>query len=215
MAKKAMSVKKSLAVFVPCISAVAAVMLALVIAASMFWQDISLWLYGRSQNTDAAVLESGAELCEDIVEEGVVLLKNEDGFLPLSKEQAGELALIGPLGDAWYQDWYGGEPPFRTTLLDGIKELTGAGIACADGLDRVVFRCGEQGIAVAEDGTLCLRDEPDVFIREDWGSGSHTFRCVRTGKYMNSRLYGGPDSKEEPGRIAAENACKNAGIAVE
>lgn len=159
--------------------------------------------YDRVTEADLDTAESRA-VCRQVSREAVVLLKNEDGFLPLSKEQAGELALIGPLGDAWYQDWYGGEPPFRTTLLDGIKELTGAGIACADGLDRVVFRCGEQGIAVAEDGTLCLHDEPDVFIREDWGSGSHTFRCVRTGKYMNSRLYGGPDSKEEPGRIAAE-----------
>ena len=159
--------------------------------------------YDRVTEADLDTAESRA-VCRQVSREAVVLLKNEDGFLPLSKEQAGELALIGPLGDAWYQDWYGGEPPFRTTLLDGMKELTGAEIACADSLDRVVFRCREQGIAVAEDGTLCLRDEPDVFIREDWGSGSHTFRCARTGKYMNSRLYGGPDSKEEPGRIAAE-----------
>ena len=48
-----------------------------------------LWLYGRSQNTDSAVLEGGTELCEDIVEEGVVLLKNEkdakgNAALPLS-----------------------------------------------------------------------------------------------------------------------------------
>ena len=159
--------------------------------------------YDRVTEADLDSKESRA-VCRPVSREAVVLLKNEDSFLPLAKEQADDLALIGPLGDAWYQDWYGGEPPFRKTLLDGIKEVTGAGIDYADGLDRVVFRYGEQGIAVAEDGTLCISDQPDVFIREDWGSGSHTFRSVRTGKYMNSRLYGGPDSKEAPGRIAAE-----------
>lgn len=148
--------------------------------------------------------EENRAVCRQISREAVVLLKNEDGFLPLAKEQAGELALIGPLGDAWYQDWYGGEPPFRKTLYDGMKELTGAEIAYTDGMDRVVFRCGEKGIAVSEDGTLYLSNRPDVFIREDWGCGSYTFRCVRTGRYMNARLYGGPDSREEPGRIAAE-----------
>ena len=92
MAKKAMSVKKSLAIFVPCITAAVAIMLALIIAASMFWQDISLWLYGRAQKTDAAVLEGGTELCEDIVEEGIVLLKNEkddkgNAALPLTAQE--------------------------------------------------------------------------------------------------------------------------------
>ena len=97
--------------------------------------------YDRVTEADLDTAESRA-VCRQVSREAVVLLKNEDGFLPLSKEQAGELALIGPLGDAWYQDWYGGEPPFRTTLLDGMKELTGAEIACADGLDRVVFQIG-------------------------------------------------------------------------
>lgn len=159
--------------------------------------------YDRVTEADLDCEESRA-VCRQVSREAIVLLKNQDEFLPLSGEQAADVALIGPLGDAWYQDWYGGEPPFRRTLLAGMRELTGKEIAFADGLDRVVFRCGEQGIVVAEDGTLCLGGQPDVFIHEDWGSGSHTFRCVRTGKYMNMRMYGGPDSREEPGRIAAE-----------
>lgn len=159
--------------------------------------------YDRVTEADLDSEESRA-VCRQVSREAVVLLKNEEGFLPLDQGQADDLALIGPLGDAWYQDWYGGEPPFRKTLLAGMRELTGAEIAHADGQDRVVFCRGEQGIAVAEDGTLRISGQPDVFIREDWGSGSYTFRCVRTGKYMNSRLYGGPDSQEEPGRIAAE-----------
>ena len=46
MAKRQMSGKKALAIFTPCITAVVAIMLAIVIAASMFGEDISLYLYG-------------------------------------------------------------------------------------------------------------------------------------------------------------------------
>lgn len=99
--------KKALAIFTPCITVCVALMLALIIAASMFWQDISLWLYGRAQSTNADVLSGGYELCEEIVEEGIVLLKNKedkDGntALPLAKEEID--AGINVFGWAAY-DW--------------------------------------------------------------------------------------------------------------
>ncbi|MCH5351144.1 MAG: glycoside hydrolase family 3 C-terminal domain-containing protein [Clostridiales bacterium] len=104
--KKEMSTKKALAVYTPPIVVVFAIMLAVIIAASTFWQDISLWLYGRAQTTDASVLQSGTELCVDIVEEGIVLLKNEKdskgkAALPLTKE---EIAKVNVFGWAAY-DW--------------------------------------------------------------------------------------------------------------
>ncbi len=106
MAKKRMSTKKALAVFLPSITVVVAIMLVLVIAASMFWEDVSLFLYGREQTADAAVLANGEALCEDIVEEGTVLLKNEEDengepALPL---KASELEKVNVFGWAAY-DW--------------------------------------------------------------------------------------------------------------
>ncbi len=106
MAKKRMSTKKAVAIFSPCMTLVVAIMLVLVIAATMFYEDISLFLYGRSQNVDAAALADGEALCEDIVEEGVVLLKNnedENGApaLPLSEA---ELQKVNVFGWAAY-DW--------------------------------------------------------------------------------------------------------------
>ncbi len=106
MAKKQMSAKKALAIFTPCITAVVAIMLAIVIAASMFWEDISLYLYGRAQKSDRAVLAAGEELSEQIVEEGTVLLKNEKDAsgtpaLPLN---AAELKQVNVFGWAAY-DW--------------------------------------------------------------------------------------------------------------
>ena len=106
MAKRQMSGKKALAIFTPCITAVVAIMLAIVIAASMFGEDISLYLYGRAQKTDRAVLAAGEALSEQIVEEGTVLLKNEKDAsgtpaLPLS---ADELKQVNVFGWAAY-DW--------------------------------------------------------------------------------------------------------------
>ncbi len=162
--------------------------------------------YDRVTEEDLDCEENRA-VCRQVSREAVVLLKNEKSFLPLNPEKAKSLAVVGPLGNAWYPDWYGGTPPFAQTLLEGIREETGKALSFEDSLDRVVFRLGDRGIAVSKDGALCIRDEPDVFIHEDWGEGSHTFRCARTGKYMNTRLYPQPGSqepKEAPGRIAAE-----------
>ena len=116
--------------------------------------------------------EENREICRQLTRESIVLLKNRDHFLPLDKTSADSTALIGPFGDAWYQDWYGGKAYSETTLYDGLRKVIGAsgstnGMPYADGLDRIVFRCGEKGIAVLPDGSAYLAEEPDVFIKEN------------------------------------------------
>jgi beta-glucosidase len=59
--------------------------------------------------------------------ESVVLLKNDNGFLPLSKSIT-SIAVIGPLADSVHWDWYGGEPPYAITPLEGIKAEVGPGV---------------------------------------------------------------------------------------
>ena len=67
----------------------------------------------------------------------MVLLSN-DGILPLDPEQAGRVAVIGPLGDTTFDDWYSGTPPYRRTLRDGIAERVGAGsVTFHEGVDRI------------------------------------------------------------------------------
>ena len=145
------------------------------------------------------------EICKELSRESIVLLKNENGALPLDKAlKAEDIAIVGPLGDAWYQDWYGGTAPYRTTFLQGMEVLKQENITFADGLDRVVFRCDGKGLAVAKDGTLQMADEPDVFIKEYWGEGSYTFKSVRTGKYLGARLSESQGEKPKMGQIAAD-----------
>lgn len=142
------------------------------------------------------------EICKQLSRESVVLLKNEKDFLPLNPADLADIALIGPHSDVWYPDWYGGIPPYRKTLKDGIAEILGKEIDFADGLDKVVFRCDGKGLVIQEDGTVELGDEPDVFIRQDWGEGSITYRSMRTGKYLTTRDAG---AKGDENFVAADS----------
>ncbi len=160
--------------------------------------------YDNVTEADLCAKESG-EICRQLSREAVILLKNENDALPLDASMsAKDLAVIGPLADAWYQDWYGGEPPFKKTLKDGVAEILGEGSACVDGWDRVVFRYDGKAVAIADDGTLTLADTPDVFVKEAWDGGFFALRSVRTGKLWNLRMPMGPGDAAEMGRIAAE-----------
>ena len=57
--------------------------------------------------------------------ESVVLLKNDNRFLPLKKEAIKSIAVIGPLANSVHWDWYGGTPPYTVTPLEGIKAVLG------------------------------------------------------------------------------------------
>ena len=148
--------------------------------------------------------EYNRAICMQLSREAVVLLKN-NSMLPLSTDAAeGSVALVGPLADSWYQDWYGGHAPYRKTLKDGIQEILGRDIKADDGWDRVVFSINDKGIAAADDGRLYLSDKPDTFAVNDWGDGNFTFFCERTGRYMNSRT-GNEDVHKRAGNpIAAD-----------
>ena len=111
--------------------------------------------------------------------------------------------LVGPLCDAWYQDWYGGEPHHKSTLKEGLEKLLNTKIRCVDGWDRITLRAGDQYVAVQEDGTLCLSDKADLFVKEDWGDGRINLRCERTGKYVTTISKGRRQSEEEDGALVA------------
>ena len=61
--------------------------------------------------------------------ESVVLLKNDNDALPLSKERLDRIAVIGPLADAPYEQlgtWiFDGDRELSVTALEGIRELVG------------------------------------------------------------------------------------------
>lgn len=79
----------------------------------------------------------------------------------------------------------------------------------------MVFWYQDKGVAIAKDGALCLSDEPDVFIKNDWGNGSFTFQSVRTGKYMNAEKEAEKEGEAAAFRleIVESGIAKAAGLA--
>jgi len=69
-------------------------------------------------------------IARDVARKSIVLLKNENDLLPLSKTDGKSIAVIGPLGDS-REDMNGswsffGEPNHAVSVLQGIKSKLGA-----------------------------------------------------------------------------------------
>ncbi|MFC5827997.1 glycoside hydrolase family 3 C-terminal domain-containing protein [Nonomuraea insulae] len=131
--------------------------------------------------------------------DSVVLLKN-DGLLPLAADR--RVAVIGPLSDTLFEDWYSGTHPYRITVADGL------GVEGVEGVDRVVLRTvsGLALTAVGEDGLLAVTDTGDSdaaaqFDLFDWDLGALTLRSAATGRYASmhdedQRVYA---ERDQPG----------------
>ncbi|WP_232212988.1 glycoside hydrolase family 3 protein, partial [Saccharomonospora saliphila] len=74
--------------------------------------------------------------------QAVVLLKNDSGTLPWEVSTLGSVAVVGPLADTLYTDWYSGALPYRVTVRDGLAERLpdGAEVIHSEGVDRVALR---------------------------------------------------------------------------
>ncbi len=132
-----------------------------------------------------------------------VLLKNENGFLPFSRED--NIVLIGHVADRWYRDWYGGKPLYQVTLKAGLEKRLRRPIPYDSGLNRYIFRIGDKYVGAdrppvlqaamkgEKDAGLVLTDRKEdavVFEQTGWGSGSHFLYAVAYGKYLSAALDG-------------------------
>ncbi|MGC6585807.1 glycoside hydrolase family 3 C-terminal domain-containing protein [Paenibacillus sp. Dod16] len=133
-----------------------------------------------------------AELSLRAARESIVLLKN-DGLLPLQRDQLKSAAVIGPLANEAFTDWYSGTPPYRITPLQGVQEkMQDRSVHFHTGLDQVRLRSAVSGQYVAlsseENGRLFANTAEStnaaVFERNDWGWGSVTLRLASSGKFV-------------------------------
>ena len=127
------------------------------------------------------------DICVKMAEESVVLLKNEKNILPFLPEKTESLAIIGPLADVWYKDWYCGIPPYTVTVLDGIKKAyPDTSIASVSGLSRIYLCSGGKYVGMDESGHLYLteKDKAECFTFTDWGCGSTTLVACSNGKFV-------------------------------
>jgi len=126
-----------------------------------------------------------AELARRAARQAIVLLKNDAGVLPLTPrpdrpDGAGlRIAVIGPLADTLYEDWYSGTMPYRVTVAGGLTDVVraaGGEVTCTEGADRVALR--------AESAPGLDLGEFDVF---DWGDSVITLRSVANGLLVTVR----------------------------
>ncbi|MGW2648665.1 glycoside hydrolase family 3 C-terminal domain-containing protein [Streptomyces sp. NPDC001393] len=109
--------------------------------------------------------------------ESTVLLKN-DGLLPLDPARTPRIAVIGPLADTLFEDWYSGTMPYRVTVATGLVAALGAHggeIVPVEGSDRIALRSHSTGELLGK----------TAFDLTDWGGGAVTLRAVDTGRYLS------------------------------
>jgi beta-glucosidase len=148
---------------------------------------------GRYGSIDASVIDSPAHraLARKAATEAAVLLKNQRGALPLRKS-AKDVAVVGPLADTLYTDWYSGTLPYAVTPKDGIEAKLGTSVASSEGVDRIALKdtatgkyvsagTGDAGAALKETDASGATSQFDVF---DWGSGIVTLRSAANGRYV-------------------------------
>jgi len=62
-----------------------------------------------------------------ITQKSIVLLKNDNNFLPLDKNKVKSIVVVGPRSTEVLQDWYSGTPAYSVSILEGIKNKVGPG----------------------------------------------------------------------------------------
>ncbi|MFC7278848.1 glycoside hydrolase family 3 C-terminal domain-containing protein [Paractinoplanes rhizophilus] len=145
--------------------------------------------YGR---IGPEVIDSPAhrKLARDTADAAMVLLKNENDALPL--KPGGKVAVVGPLADTLYSDWYGGKLPYQVTAVDGIKEHARQ-VVSSTGSDRIALKDVATGKYLTATGTTDAdavtvsgdsATDAAQFDADDWGQDVLTLKNVANGKYL-------------------------------
>ena len=99
------------------------------------------------------------ELVKLATQKSIVLLKNQDFLLPLRKENLKSVAVIGPSANAVISDWYAGTPPYKISILDGIRNFVGKDVnvrfARSNKADSAVIAAKESDVAI-----VCVGNHP-------------------------------------------------------
>ena len=135
-------------------------------------------------------------LAHEAARQSFVLLKNTDDVLPLPAGEALRVAVVGPLADTLYEDWYSGTLPYAVTARRGLAERLGeAQVEFVEGVDRIALRVAPGGGYVAatsdpEGAPLrvaqATTDPSTAFDIVDWGNGVRALRSVANGRHVSA-----------------------------
>ncbi|WP_399096519.1 glycoside hydrolase family 3 C-terminal domain-containing protein [Streptomyces sp. BBFR2] len=148
-------------------------------------------------------------LARTAAEQAVVLLKNERSLLPLDPEKLTKVAVVGPLADTLYTDWYSGTMPYRVTPRAGIAARLGDAVEVTggEGVDRITLRSAATGAHLSagsgpDGGVLREREggpgRTEEFDVLDWGQGIVTLRSAANSRYLGRDGDGFRNDREQP-----------------
>ncbi|WP_160679390.1 glycoside hydrolase family 3 protein [Clostridium sp. C8-1-8] len=137
--------------------------------------------------------EKHKALAKKAAKEAIVLLKNEKNALPLNKNKLKNVAVIGPLADVVYRDWYTGRHEYKVTPLQGIKNiLEGCEVSYCSGNDIIKIsdaNC-ERYLKVSNEKKVRLDKvssaKADEFELSDWGWESCTLKALKEDRYVTT-----------------------------
>ena len=99
------------------------------------------------------------ELVREATVKSIVLMKNENMLLPLDKDRIKSIAVIGPSANSVISDWYSGTPPYRVTVLAGLRNALGDDVkirfAASNKADSAVIAARESDVAI-----VCIGNHP-------------------------------------------------------
>ena len=99
------------------------------------------------------------DLARTAAVKSIVLMKNENKLLPVDSKKIRSVAVIGPSANAVISDWYAGTPPYRVSILKGIRNLLGDEVAvkfaASNKADSAVIAARESDIAI-----VCIGNNP-------------------------------------------------------
>ncbi len=134
---------------------------------------------GSETSSESLASCGSMDLCGSLASCG----SNKSGF---------HVAVIGPLADVVYRDWYSGTLPYAVTPLAAIRsrlEAFGGSVPYAEGIDCVRLSVGGSYVRIGEGGWLTADGnaaEAEVFAVTDWGWRAHTFVARSTGLYATT-----------------------------
>ncbi len=99
-------------------------------------------------------------------------------MLPLDPARTKRIAVIGPLADTLFEDWYSGTMPYQVGIASGLAaavDAQGGEVVRVDGSDRITLRSRTTGELLAK----------TAFDVTDWGGGASTLRDADTGHYLS------------------------------
>jgi beta-glucosidase len=150
--------------------------------------------------TDVVNCPAHQEFARIAVRESVVLLRNEPAgddetpLLPLDPTGTRRIAVVGPLADTIYTDWYSGTLPYAVTVRTGLAtRLAGAAVTHHEGVDRIALRVGTGStylrVPSGSEGGPLQATAPEAagdswFDVFNWGDDVIALRSAANGRYL-------------------------------